>query len=79
MHSCIRFGRNYSDVLRADYQEKVKNQDFVYMNMQMKNIKFMELNKLLDIDSEVVIENNQIHWWWYVPSENGVALHCYKF
>ena len=57
----------------ADYQEKVKNQDFVY-EYANEEYQIHELNKLLDIDSEVVIENNQIPLVMIRSGENGVAL-----
>ena len=57
----------------ADYQEKVKNQDFTY-EYANEEYQIHELNKLLDVDSEVVIENNQIPLVMIRSGENGVAL-----
>ena len=57
----------------ADYLQKVKDQDFNY-EYANESYQLQDLNKLLDIDSEVIVENNQIPLVMIRSGDKGVAL-----
>ncbi len=57
----------------SDYLQRLKDGNMVY-NYANEEYQIYELNKLLDIDSEVVVENNQIPLVMIRSGEDGVAL-----
>ena len=57
----------------SDYTQKVKDNDLTYQYAN-EDYQLHELNKLLDIESEVIVENNQIPLVMIRSGDNGVAL-----
>jgi len=57
----------------SDYLQRIKDGNMVY-NYANEEYKIYELNNLLDIDSEVLVENNQIPLVMIKSGEDGVAL-----
>ena len=57
----------------SDYLQRLKDGNMVY-NYANEEYQIYELNKLLDIDSDVVVENNQIPLVMIRSGEDGVAL-----
>jgi chemosensory pili system protein ChpA (sensor histidine kinase/response regulator) len=56
-----------------DYLEKLKDKDFHY-DYANEDYHLQELNTLLDIESEVIVENNQIPLVMIRSGDRGVAL-----
>ncbi|MBL4772344.1 MAG: response regulator [Alcanivoracaceae bacterium] len=57
----------------TDYQQKIDDDKHIY-EYANEEYELQELNKLLDIDSEVIVENNQIPLVMIRSGESGVAL-----
>jgi chemosensory pili system protein ChpA (sensor histidine kinase/response regulator) len=56
-----------------DYMQKIKDKEFNY-EYANENYQLQELNTLLDIESEVVVEHNQIPLVMIRSGDSGVAL-----
>ena len=56
-----------------DYQQKIADEKHIY-EYANDSYRLQELNKLLDIDSEIIIENNQIPLVMIRSGDEGVAL-----
>ena len=57
----------------TDYQQKVSEKNYIY-EYANEEYQVQELDKLLDIDSEVIVENNQIPLVMIRSGNKGVAL-----
>ena len=61
----------------SDYLQRLKDGNMVY-NYANEEYQIYELNKLLDIDADVAVENNQIPLVMIRSGEDGVALRVDK-
>jgi chemosensory pili system protein ChpA (sensor histidine kinase/response regulator) len=60
-----------------EYQQRIQQQNYVYQYAN-EDYQIHELDKLLDIDSEVIVENNQIPLVMIRSGDQGVALRVDK-
>ncbi|MFK8012894.1 MAG: response regulator, partial [Marinicellaceae bacterium] len=56
-----------------DYQQRIKDKNYIY-EYANEEYDIQELNTLLDVESEVIVENNQIPLVMIRSGDNGVAL-----